>query len=521
MLAREAYDALTVLAPATGGRYAEAVVGQPSTLNPLLAQIDPIDRELMPLLFAGLTRLAPDGQVLPDLAERWDASPDARSYTFVLRPGLRWSDGAPLEAADVVFTYEALRAPDFPSDADLLAPWREVTAEAVDARTVRVTLGRPWAGFLEAATLGIVPRHVLAGASGRGWRELDFNRAPVGAGPYRLLDLTVQELVLAPNPNYYGPRPYLAEVRLRFYETPAAAQDALLAGEVDGLALPASSALDALRAVPTLVVQQRPDYARTTLLWLNTAAAPFDDRAVRTASALAIDRARLLAEVGGGAAPALSALPPASWAYAADATLPAYAPERARAVLDGAGWRVGANGERARAGTPLAFTLLTNDDPARRRAADAVARDLRAVGFRVQVSVRDWAALARDELAQRRYQAVVLGQWQPLGDPDGLNAIWRSDGVGNLANWKNPRADELLAQADATTDLTARRAAYTAFQKLWAEETPSVPLYYPSLTWALRAELQGVDLAHLGEAAPRLAQLPAWYLRTARVFRGW
>jgi peptide/nickel transport system substrate-binding protein len=115
----------------------------------------------------------------------------------------------------------------------------------------------------------------------------------------------------------------------------------------------------------------------------------------------------------------------------------------------------------------------------------------------------------------------LLGQWTPTADPDGLRDQWRSDGAANLAGWRNPRADELLDRASATTDPAARRAAYGAFQALWAEEAPSVPLYYPFLTWAVRADLQGVDLTASGDMSARLGLLPAWYLRTQRVFRGW
>jgi len=128
----------------------------------------------------------------------------------------------------------------------------------------------------------------------------------------------------------------------------------------------------------------------------------------------------------------------------------------------------------------------------------------------------------RSEMVYRSYlQWIAAEQWA-----DAKRLSWPVKVFGDLPFMISADSPDVWARQhefrfDATTDLTARRAAYTAFQKLWAEETPSVPLYYPSLTWALRAELQGVDLAHLGEAAPRLAQLPAWYLRTARVFRGW
>jgi peptide/nickel transport system substrate-binding protein len=556
--ARAAYQAWTVVVPAAGGRYVEAYVGQPNALNPLLAAPDPSDRDFLPLLFAGLTRVAPDGQVLPDLAERWDVSPDGRSYTFHLRAGLRWSDGTALDADDVAFTFDALRAPDFPADADYLAPWREVRTEALDDRTVRCTLARPWAGFLEAASLGIVPRAPLGSTSGSGWLDHPFNAAPIGAGPYRVADSTIEELVLVPNAWYHGPRPHLAELRFRLLLTPEAAVQAVQAGEADGVALRGGADVESLRAQPNLVVHQRADHARSVMLWLNNGAAPFDDRAVRAAVAHAVDRERLARDGGTGArtgavaarstpgsaagggtsagatgtGPAGSAsaalgeaawgaLPPTSWAYAAEAAVPRHAPERARVLLDAAGWRVGPGGTRARGGTPLEITLATNDDPARRRAAASVADDLRAVGFRVEVAVRPWAELAREELAQRRYQAVLLGQWTPTADPDGLRDQWRSDAVANLAGWRNPRADDLLAQGGTMTDPAMRRAAYTAFQALWAEEVPSVPLYYPLLTWVVRADFQGVDVSALNDGGDRLALLPSWYLQTARVFRGW
>jgi peptide/nickel transport system substrate-binding protein len=518
--ARAAYYAWTHLVPAEGGQYVEAYVGQPDLLNPLLGQQDPVDREFLPLLFAGLTRLGSDGQALPDLAERWDVSPDGRTYTFVLRPNLRWSDGTPLEAADVAFTFSALSAPDFPADADFLAPWRAVSAEALDARTVRVSLTLPWAGFLEAATLGIVPRAALAGTSGRDWRSHPFNGAPIGAGPYRVVDFTAQELTLAPNDRYHGPRPHLTDVRFRFFETLPAAQQAVLAGDADGVALRGGGDLATVRANPEFRVYQRPDYARSVMLWLNTTAAPFDDKAVRAAVAAAINRDTLVAALGGTGEAARGPLPPTSWAYA-DLPFPAYARARAESLLDAAGWRQASGSERQRGGAALSISLATNDDPARRAAADAIARDLRAVGFRVQVEVKPWVDLAREELAQRKFQAVLLGQWTPTADPDGLRDLWGSDGVANLAGWRNPRADELLLHGAALADPAARKAAYADFQRLWAEEVPSLPLYYPLLTWATRAEYQGVDLAPLPTADDRLGALPAWYVRTSRVFRGW
>ena len=508
----------TRVVPAPGGRYVEATLLQPNALNPLLAANAPADHVWLPLLFAGLTRVEPDGRVVPDLAERWEVSADGRTYTFVLRDRLRWSDGTPLTAADVVFTYDALGERDFPGDADMLAPWRELRAEALDDRTVRVILPRPWAAFPEAAALGIVPRARLEGTRGTAWLTHPFNLDPVGAGPYRLVDLTAQEMVLAPNPYYHAQRPYLGELRFRFYGDVPTAQEALQAGTVDGLA-----ALGQLLAPPPgaqMASYQRPDYSRVAMLWLNTTAPPFDEAAVRLAAAHAIDRERLVADVPGAAEPARGPLAPNSWAVA-DIAWPRYAPERARALLDGAGWRVAAGGERQRQGQPLAISIITNPDHARQRTAEAVARDLRAVGFRVDVVLRPWAELVREELSGGRFQALIGSYWTPRRDPDLLRDLWASEGTANLARWRSARADELLAQGASSGDAITRREAYRAFQALWAAELPSIPLYYPVDSWLVASALQGIDAASFNGPAERLAQVPAWYLRTSRVLRGW
>ena len=163
-------------------------------------------------------------------------------------------------------------------------------------------------------------------------------------GPW-LQDLNAQEMVLVPNAQYHGARPNLAELRFQFLLTNNTARDALAAGEADGAVLRATD-LAALRAAPDLAIHQRADYDRTTMLWLNTAAAPFDDKAVRLAAALALDRARLAADADAAAEPAVGPLPPASWAYAADTAFPTYAPDRAGRCSTG---RAGGSGRMASA----------------------------------------------------------------------------------------------------------------------------------------------------------------------------
>jgi len=172
-----------------GGRYVEGLVGQPMSINPLLASLNNVDRDLARLLFSGLTRLGPSGQILPDLAQGWDISQDGRLYTFHLRPDVTWHDGAPFTAADVLFTYSLLADPQFPGDPQLGQFWQQVHCQQVDTLAVGCQLPTPFAPFLSFATIGILPQHALQGVSARDLSSHPFNLAPVGTGPFRLTHL--------------------------------------------------------------------------------------------------------------------------------------------------------------------------------------------------------------------------------------------------------------------------------------------------------------------------------------------
>src|SRR5918911_2714319 len=142
-----------------GGTFVEAMIGSPRYVNPLLASSE-TDLDLTHLVFSGLTRIDDRGNIVPDLASGWQVSPDARTYTFTLRPDLRWHDGQSLTAEDVVFTLDLVRDKDFPGDPALAAPWRDVRVDAPTQQTVRFTLPAPDASFMQLTTLGVLPRHL-------------------------------------------------------------------------------------------------------------------------------------------------------------------------------------------------------------------------------------------------------------------------------------------------------------------------------------------------------------------------
>lgn len=181
--------------PAADVVYREGTIGRPSSINPLTARTQ-ADRDLVALVFSGLVALGPDGSYRPDLASAWTVDDKGKTWTFTIRDDARWHDGQPVTAADVVFTVNVLKDPAYTGP--LGASWREVTATAVDERTVRLELTTPIGGFLQAATVGLLPAHLLEGAPIETLADDPFSIQPVGSGPFVLTSWNAESASLVP-----------------------------------------------------------------------------------------------------------------------------------------------------------------------------------------------------------------------------------------------------------------------------------------------------------------------------------
>ena len=508
-------------APTHGGRYVEAVVGVPSNVNPLYATFNDVDKDLTALIFSGLTRLGPDGTVLPDLAAGWDVSPDARSYIFRLRQGLTWQDGAPLTADDVVFTCEALRDPDFRGEPSLGLFWQQVSCTKLDDLTIRFELPQPLAPFPSYTTTGILPKHKLEGLTAEGLFLSPFNERPVGSGPFALVYMDTQRAVLQSNPAYSGGEPFIAELELRFFPDYTTAAAAFQERSVQGLLLgpeapPADQALlDGEGNLQHLVIR-RNSY---TLLFLNTRTPFLDDKAVRQAILYALDRPTILSSTLDGRADlADSPIVPGTWAYSDDVRRYAYDPQQARGLLENGGWKLNSQGILEKDGQELTLTLLTDADAARSSIGQEIVRQLEEVGIRATQETRGGTILVRDFLLPRKFQMALWG-WDQGPDPDPYSS-WHSSQVRdqgfNLAGFADQRLDDVLSEARQTSDQERRRTLYAEFQQIFAEEVPSILLFYPLYHYYVRDDVKGISPGILFDPSSRFASANEWYIKTKR-----
>ncbi|MEA2574784.1 MAG: peptide/nickel transport system substrate-binding protein [Chloroflexia bacterium] len=525
------------------GTYVEAMVGAPRFVNPLLATSD-TDRDLTYLVYSGLTRVDATGKLAPDMASSWEISPDARVYTFTLKPDARWHDNEFFTADDVLFTIEQIRRSDFPGDPMLAAPWKDVKTAAPTRQTVVFTLPQPDATFLQYTTLGILPRHLWGDSNAGPMAASELNRAPIGSGPWQyvrgaaspvevsgasdaeqaapgVLSTGAEGVLLEPNP--YMPRGNspISRIWFRSYPTFGAALTGFKMGEVHGLGHIPPEQMAEVEAVHGVQIH-RQNLARYTMLMLNVRSPLFDKAETRQALELAIDRRALVRDsLQGLGEPLASPVLPHSWAF--DATSQgtgAYEPAKARQLLDTAGWKPGTDGVRVRDGVTLTMVLAANADvPSNVAVAEQLAGFLKAVGVDVKLALVSREVLLKDYLGPRAFHMAVVG-WEAEGaDPD-IWKYWHSSqanvtGGLNFSGWSNPEADKALDTARITPYQSERALSYATVQKAFATDVPAVILYTPLYVYATHAPATGVRLpsADLLNPAQRFDTIGDWTLQ--------
>lgn len=530
--------------------YREGMLGGPAAVNPLAARTQ-VDRDLVALAFGGLVQLGPDDTFVPDLANRWTVDETGKSWTFTIRPDARWHDGRPVTAADVVFTINVLRDPGYTGPG--AGSWREVTAEAVDSRTVRFDLTTPLGGFLALTTQAIAPAHLLGGVPIEALADHPFGRTPVGSGPFIVTELDDDHAVLEPAATSSLPGatptappvgadptdglatpeatkrpsvavPQLPRLELRFFPDPASLSAAFEGGELEAASGLSTADADALATTADAEVLRYPGTTLTTvILNLRPAHPELRDATVRAALLAAIDRPGIIDAVFHGLArQAESPIPPTSWAYDASVN-PAAKPDPVAAAdaLTKAGWtKVDDRLRPAGAKEAYSIRLLTPDsgaNPVLPAVAERVAADWEALGLDVEL-VEAAPGSFFEDLGEGEFTAAVIDI--SIGhDPDLyplLAASQTQSGGLNVMGLQDAALDGLLAAARKPGTDEARKAAYTALQTQLAAGRYILPIAFADEVVVVRDELEGVVVRPVGDPSDRFWDVLTWRLANGR-----
>ncbi len=529
-----------VQVPARGGTYVEGVIADSSaqvSINPLVAQPNTFNQDVTALVFSGLTRSVPGptpndpGQVIePDLARSWTSSADGKTWEFQLRQDVRWQDGTPITARDVLYTFGLLKSEDYPDPSRQNTLWKTVEVSRLGDYGVRFQLQQPRPAFLSYTTIGLVPAHKLEGKiKPAELGRTEFNQAPVGSGPYELAPggLSPTGVTLIANPLYHGQKPFLDKIWFRFYPSASAALSALQANQIDGVSEVSPNEAQRVESLKNITEFEAPR-SRSTFLYLNLQRqALFGQKEVRQSLAYAINKTALVEQaLSGQARPSQSPILPTSWAYKAGLKTYGFDPARAERMLDEAGWRTIRDGVRERNGQSLNFRLLTYGSPEYLAVANSIRDNLRTIKVAAQIETVGSLTELQTALQTSSYDAVLFTVQGEINDPDQYTA-WHSsyadagENHTNYANWRLDRADKLLENARATIVQDDRRKLYGEWQDIFAEEMPSIPLYYSTYTYIVSNRVGGVEgsnLKVLNFASDRLKDINLRYVFTATRF---
>ncbi|MGB3307778.1 MAG: ABC transporter substrate-binding protein [Thermomicrobiales bacterium] len=484
----------------TGGDVIQVFLTDLATVNPLIAQ-DLAAGYIIGLVFEGLAQVSPiDGTLAPSLADSWEISSDGLRYRFHLNPNATWHDGKPVTADDVIATYDALLAPDSLSAnrATILSLLASYTK--LDDHTVELTSHGRIATFLDqVATVSIMAKHIWDGVAYPDWPAdpgstgQDPKRV-IGSGPFTFVEWVQNDhCTVARNDNYWLPdqKPVIDKFIYRVVADASSAQQALLAGEVDINELSSSQ-------IPAFI-KDNPDFTITSFATphmyyyitnLDESKLPFFvDVRVRQALVWALDRDLIASQIFNGyAVRADGSQPPISPAYAPDriTSIYTYDPEKAKSLMDEAGWTVGDDGIRQKDGKRFSVEILyTNSSVQNQQIVPYMQDSWKEIGVELTAAAMPFPTML-ERLNKGDFMMSLTGF---SFTPDGNQGVmYRCDSFYpagfNIAKYCNPDYDKLDEEQQHELDPEKRKDLMIEAANILAEDLPNVPLVFDKSTMA-------------------------------------
>jgi oligopeptide transport system substrate-binding protein len=474
------------LVSSTGGGTLRLYGEEPDTLDPALVE-DSVSAQYVVHIFSGLVALNSDLEVVPDLAERWELSPDGRTYTFFLHPEARFHNGRAVTAEDVVYSLERACDPRTWSGVtegpcgpqaksavaavylrDIVGVSEELSGQAetisglqvVDDHTVRITIAQPSDTFLAKLTYSTAFVLDRSNVESADWPSL-----PNGTGPFRVKEHSSEHIVLERNEYYYRGKPKLAEVTfllsggspMSMYENGELDIVTVGPADVERVRDPANALHAELTTVPQLDIQY---------IGFDVTQAPFDDVKVRQAFVLAIDREKITNVVWKGMrTPAQGIIPPGMPDYTREGSLLHFDPQRARQLIADSKYKDAAS-------LPAVTLSISGSGTQMPPTIEAIVAMLRE-NLGVEVAVEETC-----DVLSGQPQMFSIGWIADYPDPeDFLDILFHSQSGLNHMHYSNPEVDRLLEQARVETDTTRRMQLYAQVEEMIVADAPWVPLW--------------------------------------------
>lgn len=467
----------------------------PAVLNPLLDDV-------RVWLYDGLVRFDEEMNPIPDLAESWEVSEDGTIYTFTLRDDVTFHDGTPMTADDVIYTAELTldETINSPYRSKFIIDGEPVVWEKIDDHTVQATLPKPFGPFLAKTSRAdeifftILPKHILETCTDMA--SCDFNLNPVGTGPYKFVEYVPdQRLVLEAHDAYHQGQPGAKQVVFVNFPNEQSALAALKSGEIDVSSLREAGNVKAAEEDPNLTVH-RYDSNWIFAGRMNMASPVLQDKAVREAIALAVDRENLMKAAVSPTATVGNSPISIGWAASPEVPVFAYDPEKAKALLEEAGWT--GDGIRQKEGAPLSVGITIYPDYASPDIAAGMQQFLQQIGIELKINQLEYATFETEVYENKNFDIYL--DWQGFGvDPD-IASRWLTstaeDGtyLANPSSYTNPEVDAALEAAAIALTQEERAQHLWEAQNLLTADVPAIWLYLWQAQMATGPNVDGLSL---------------------------
>lgn len=489
--------------PRSGGTLSEGIVGVPRFINPLYAERD-VDRDLTKLVYSGLTRRTPQGNLIPDLAESWEINPEGTQYTFTLRENAYFHDGEQVTSADVVFTIEAIQ--DSATKSPFKRDWDGVVVEALNDKTVIFSLPKAFTPFIQNTTIGILPEHIWSAIDIDNYLFHQDNLTPTGSGPYEILSTrrspdATNRYTLVSFKKFHLGAPFIQTLTLFFYNTEEELQAAYANGTV-------SSGIFFSDESKPLV------FSETISLFFNQSKnSDLQNDEVRQALYKMINTEELVQELFPQSAEALKTFIPSRQIPQDYTPFEDLQEVTALEILDNDGWDKDDAGMWYKKNSPLEITIATADNELLIQVGQYLVDTLREEGVQTRLEIFSADDLLQQVIRPRNFEVLLFGQ--QINHGLDLYGFWhssqRNDPGLNIAQYTNLEVNDHLESLRTETDPIAYQESLVGFLSLIEEDLPGIPLFARSINYTLPEDLFATTPNLIVHPSERFNSLFQWH----------
>jgi peptide/nickel transport system substrate-binding protein len=517
---RTSYIASTKVIPKAGGTIREALVGRPQNLNPLFSLLNDADKDISELMYSGLLKYDENGKLKTDVASKYRVIGGGKSYGFMLKDKLKWSDGEKITADDVIFTIETIQNPQTQSPLRII--FQGVTVKKLDAKNVNFTLTTPYPSFVENFTFKILPKHVFENVD-PGKLSTIIPENLVSSGPFKVQKIQrqgerIQKVSLTRNNNYQKPA-YISNYEFIFADNKT---DLLkLQNSTNAIAEVPAKSKDKIKKSFKSYSLGSPRYFA---IFLNQKKTLTSVKEVRRAMALATPKEKIIQKAFNGEARIVDTPFLKENNIKGSFTKYKFNLAAAKKLLRSNGWndknKDGARekkvGNRVMS---LKFVIYTVNQPDLELVARMIKASWKKIGIKVDIETATPQELLQSTIKDRDYAVLLFGHsLMMIPEP---YSFWHSSQIKypglNLSSYSNSKVDDLLNKARKSQRSSDRNKNLAVVKQKITQDLPAVFLYSPNYIYALNKNIKGFNGKFIVDPSKRFINVENWYIKTERV----